>query len=161
MAGDSPRSGGDAGAAASAAAPQVTRVFYLQGMEPREAVTLFRAQAQVRRVAMIADRSVVVVSDIAEKVEQAESLLRQRDAVARTSDPHQPLELLAESPAATRTFRVDGDEVSTVLTVLRSIYQVRELSELADGGGVEVRAAQPILDSSAALLRELGLLAGE
>lgn len=123
-------------------------------------MTLLRSQVQVRQMAMIPDRSVIVVSDVADKVNQSESLLRQRDAVVRATDPHEPLELehLAESQPATRVFRVDSAHVSTVVTLLRAIYQVREVQELAEDNSVSARGAQPILDSSEALLRELGLL---
>ena len=157
----SPRAAGPAQAGTSSAnMPHVTRVFYLQEMEPRDAMTLLRSQVQVRRMATIRDRSVIVVSDVADRVDQSERLLRQRDAVVRATDPHEPLELerLAESPTATRVFRVGSDNMSTVVTVLRSIYQMREVNEFAEDNSVSVRAAQPILDSSEALLRELGLL---
>jgi len=40
--------------------PYVTRVFYLRGIEPREAATLLRSQAQVRRLAMIPGRGAII-----------------------------------------------------------------------------------------------------
>ncbi len=58
-----------------------TRVFYLQGMDPRQAITLLRSQAQVRQVASISHRNVIVVAGIADTVERCETLLREHDAV--------------------------------------------------------------------------------
>ncbi len=156
------RAGGPAQAGTSSAnMPHVTRVFYLQGMEPREAMTLLRSQVQVRQMAMIQDSSAIVVSDVADRVDQSEKLLRERDAVVRATDPHDPLELegLAASPTATRVFRVESVNLTAVATILRSIYQVREVNTSAEENSVSVRGAKLILDSSEALLRELGLLA--
>jgi len=102
-----------------------------------------------------------VVSDTADRVDQSEMLLRQRNAVVRTSDPHKPLDLnsLGKSPFATRVFRVAGDNLNNVVTVLRSIYHVREVNESAENHSVSVTAAKPVLDSSESLLRELSLIA--
>jgi uncharacterized protein YjcR len=130
-------------------------------MDSREAVTLLRSQVQVLQAATIPDRNIIVVSDGAEKVDRSESLLRQQDAIVRVADPHQPLDLkqLQESPPATRVLKVESADTNTVVTLLRAIYQVRDVSESAEERTVTARAAQPVLDSSEALLRELGLLA--
>ena len=143
--------------------PYVMRVFHLQGMEPREAATLLRKQLQIRQIVMIQDRNIIIVADSADKVDHSESLLRQRDAVVRATDPHDPLNLerLPDSPMETRVFRIVDADTKTVITILRSIYQVRELTELVDENSVSVREALPILDASEALLREVGLLAEE
>jgi hypothetical protein len=143
--------------------PYVMRVFYLQGMEPLEAMTLLRSQIQVVQIATIRDRNIIVVADVADRVDRSESLLRQRDAVVRATDPHQPLNLerLPESTIATRVFRIEDADISTVVTVLRSIYQMREVTKFVDENSVSVRAALPILDASEATLRELGLLVEE
>jgi hypothetical protein len=141
---------------------QVTRVFHLQGLEPAEAVRLLRSEVQVRRIATLRGRQVVVVSDAAERVDRSESLLRDRGAVARAVEPHAPLSLEdqpTERPAvATRLFRTS--DPGAALALLRSIYQLRDAAESAEEHGVTVRAPLPVLEASAALLGELGLLAG-
>ena len=141
--------------------PRLTRVFHLQGMETREAVALLRSRVQVRQIAEIRGLDIVIVTEVAEKVDRSESLLRERDAVARAIDPHDPVnpEPSSESPIGTRVFRIEGLDPRGVVTVLRSIYQMREVTELVDGDGVSVRAPLYKLDASEALLRELGLLA--
>ena len=140
--------------------PHATRVFYLQGMSSRDAITLLRMEAQIRQASWIGDRDVIVVAGSTEEVDQCEDLLRQRDVLLRVAEPHEPvaLEGMENSPPATRVFLVDGDNLRTVVTVLRSIYQVREVSEIGEENSVSVSASKPILDSSEALLRELGLL---
>ena len=154
-----------AGGSASASDPMevgvtTMRIFYLQGMSSRDAITLLRMKAHIPQAAWIGDRDVIVIAGSADRVDQCESLLRQRDAVLRAAEPHEPVALggLKQSPPTTRVFPVKGDDLRIVVTVLRSIYQVRELSELVEENSVSVRAAKPILDSSEALLRELGLL---
>ena len=138
----------------------VTRVFYLQGMEPREVLTLLRRQVQVRQIATVRDRNFIIVADTADRVDRSESLLRQRDAVIRASDPHVPLNLdrSSESPIATRVFRIKGTDTSSVMSVLRSIYQMTDVTELADESSVSVNDELSMLDASEALLRELDLL---
>jgi malonyl CoA-acyl carrier protein transacylase len=137
-----------------------TRVFYLQGMDVRQAVTLLRSQAQVLQVASINDRDVIVIAGTADMVERCETLLRERDAILRVAIPHEPVELeaLSRGPLVSHVFRVTDNNIKTAVVVLRAIYQVRELSELTEDNTVSVRATQPVVDSSEALLRELGLL---
>ncbi len=137
-----------------------TRVFYLQGMDPRAAITLLRSQAQVRQVASIKDRDVIVVAGTDDTVDRCETLLREHDAILRVADPYEPVELggAAEVPLATRVFHVVGDNMQAVVVLLRSIYQVRELTEFPQDTTVSVHATQPVLDSSEALFRELELL---
>jgi type II secretory pathway component GspD/PulD (secretin) len=139
----------------------VIRVLYLEGMDPREAVTLLRRHVQVRRVATISGRSLVVVADTLQRVEQAEKLLQhEKNAVSRSVDPHAPLDLerLSEVQPATKTFEVGSANLGPTTTILRAIYQVREVAGSAETGSVTARAAQTVLDSSEALLRELGLI---
>ena len=80
---------------ASAASKYHVRVIYLQGMDPREATTLVRSQADVvaRSWQWISDRNVIVVPDTADVVDRCETLLREHDAVLRVADPHEPVEL--------------------------------------------------------------------
>lgn len=146
---------------ASSDAPYVTRVFYVQGMELREAVTLLRSRVHVRQMAEVITRNAIVVCEVADRVERSESLLRENDALVRATDPHEPVsfERAKDSPLETRVFPVEsGDDAKMVVTILRAIYQMRDMTELADESGVSVRAALPLLDASEELLRELGLL---
>ena len=62
-----------------------------------------------------------------------------------------------EAPAATRVFRVDDG--AGVVVLLRTLYQVKDVSAQAQDRSVTIRAAEPILVASEALLRELKLLA--
>ena len=146
---------------AVAASKLHTRVFYLgEGMTAREAMTLLRSEGDVRHAAAISDRRVVVIADTADVVGKCETLLRERDAVLRIASPHEPLELGGpDDPMVTRVFRVAGNNMQAVVVILRSIYSVRQLSALEGDNTVSVHATQPVLDSSAALLRELELLA--
>jgi hypothetical protein len=143
----------------SSSAPQLTRVFYLQEMETKEATTLLRTEAQVRRLAAIPGRSVLVVSDVEERIVRAESLLRERHAISRTAEPHGPLdfERLAVDVPVGRIFRVDRTASGTAAMLLRAIYQMRGV--IPQEGGVSARAAEALLDASESLLRELELLA--
>lgn len=155
-------SGGLLGAEAPpASAPHLTRVLYLQGMQPREASMLLRTELQIVQLATVPGRDVIVVSDVAAKIDRAGALLREKGALARAADPHGPLDLtgLAGGPGATRVLSVAGAEMNTAVTLLRAIYQVRELEQNAESGSITVHAAAPILDASEALLRELNLLA--
>ncbi len=144
---------------APAPEPRVTRVFYLDEMETREALMQLRIQVRIRSAAVIQEPKVLVVSDVAEQVEQAESVLRLRDAGVRASDPHGPLDFddIASGTSATRVFRLEKGDAPTVITLLRTIYQVREVEELEDGD-VSAHAGAPVLDAIEALLRELDLL---
>ncbi len=140
--------------------PIFTRVLYLQGMEVREAVTLLRSQVHVRQMATIQGRNLVIIAETLDKIEQSETVLRQKDAVSRVAEPHPPLELrkLGKAPAATRTFHVGAGVAASTVTILRSIYQMRELTEEAESNSVSARAAPAVLDAGEALLQELGLL---
>ena len=142
--------------------PRAVRVFYLQGMDATEGTRLLRSQVRVRALATIERRNAVVVSDSADQVVHGEALLRDRGALARTVEPHAPLDLerLAEGPQVGGVFRVAAEEVPTALGLLRSIYGIRELAELGEGGGISARAARPVLDAAEALLTELGFEAG-
>jgi len=147
-------------AGSSAEEPRITRVLYLQGMEPSEAVTLLRSQVQVRQIAEVASANAVVVTEVVQKIERSESLLRERDAVLRSVDPHPPLKFRGkpDSPTETRVFRMEGPEARTAVTVLRAIYQISAV-ESADADSVTATAPSVRLDAAEALLRELGLMA--
>ena len=121
---------------------------------------LLRRQVPIRKIARIPGRNLIVVADVVDKVNRSESLLRQRDAIHRATDPHDPcnLERLREGPVATRIFRIDDDEMDNAVVILRVIYDMREVTELDEENSVSVRDAQTILAASEALLRELGLL---
>ena len=141
--------------------PRLTRVFYLQGMERREAVTLLRSQVQVRQMAEVASVDAVVVTEVAERVDRSESLLREHDALVRAVDPHGPLsfERVPDAEMETRVFAIEGPDTRSAVTVLRAIYQIGELTESADDNSVTVRASPARLDAAEALLRQLELLA--
>ena len=140
--------------------PFVTRVFYLEGIDLREAMTLARQTIHVRSVAIVNSRSVMVVSDAAEPVSQVEALLKQRNVVLRAAEPHAPLylERLQKDPTGTRIFRVERDSMENVVTLLRAIYMVREVKKSEEDSAISASAALPILDAAEALFRELRLL---
>ena len=137
----------------------VTRVFYLEGIDPREAMTLVRS-IEVRSGAIVSSPSAIVVSDGADRVSQAEALLRERNVVVRAAEPHAPLylEQLSKDPTGTRIFRVERDSMGTVETLLRAIYNVREVKKSEEDSAISASAALPILGAAEALFRELGLL---
>lgn len=141
----------------------VTRVMYLKGMEVRDAATLLRSEVSVRRCVWLQERSAVVVADIPERVDQSERLLRQRGVVSRSTDPHGRLDLvlLADEPLATWTFRAVPSGVGDAETVLRTIFDARNLNRSPEEYGFTFQAPQPILDAGKAVLRELKLLAEE
>ena len=138
--------------------PQVVRVFYLQGMDSSLAGKMLIREADVRHIAW--DRGFIVVSDVPDIVDKCEKFLREQHVLVRATDPHKPVkyERLPQSPTATRVFRVQSvDNMKMTQTLLRAIYDV--VGEMQpEGKSVSVSAAQPILDASEALLRELGFL---
>jgi hypothetical protein len=139
--------------------PYVTRVIYIQGMKTIEASGLVRSKVPIDSMTTIDDRNVVICSGGSEKVDQCEKILQQKNAILRAASPHKPLNLadLKKMPIATRTFRIQGD-VRGVAQMLQSMYRIQEVNALAEQNSVSVSAAQPILDASEALLRELGYL---
>lgn len=140
-----------------------TRIFKLQDMDSREAVTLLRTHVQVRQIAEIGDLNVVIVTDVAERVDLSESLLRKHEAVAATIAPHDPLRFdrKDDSPTETRVFRIEGLDTKAAVVVLRSIYGIRALTEREDNSSVTVTAPALKLDAIEALLRALGVSANE
>lgn len=140
--------------------PHLTRVLYLQDIQGPEAMTLCRSQARIVRMAAVGARNAIVVSDVADKVDRCESLLREQDRVARAADPHGPIDFakLEQSEPESRVLAVGTDNARTAAAVLRAIYQVKELEDAQ--GKLTIHAPAMILDSSAALLRELGLMGG-
>jgi hypothetical protein len=145
-------------------APTLTRVrvIYLREIDADEAMKLVRSQADVQREVSLRDRNVIVVAGTGTVLDRCESLLRERDAVVRVADPHEPVELEGRAAAgslATRVFHVTGDDLQSVVVVLRGIYGIKQLSADPLDHVVSVHAPQRILDASEALLRELKLLA--
>ena len=137
------------------------RGIYLRAAS-NDAMTLVRSQADVRRVATILDRNVIVVADVADTVDQCEALLREHHAVVRVADPHAPLELGRYEPdtLVPRVFRiVDDDSLRSVVVVLRAIYSIRVLSEYPPDNTVSIEAPAPVLDAVEAFLSEVKLLA--
>jgi hypothetical protein len=155
------------GMAAAAESPEeearITRVFYLEGMDNKEAVTLLRAQLQVRQIAELTGRDVIIITESAEKADRAESLLHELGVLAGKADPHAPLSFARtlEEEEATRVFRIEGTETSTVVMVMRAIYQMREVTDLSEEDSVVVTAPLAKLDAAEALLAELGMTKGE
>src|SRR5262249_8005747 len=113
--------------------PQVIRVLYLQGMDAHEASTLVRTQVPIERLAELRDSNELVLAGAADKVDQCERLLKQRGVIARTAEPHKPIEFdrLAESPIATRVFRASKD-VRDVQVLFRTLYDLRDLNVLVE-----------------------------
>src|SRR5262245_6518511 len=64
--------------------PMVVRVFYLQGIEPRDAMKVARSEVDVRHLVIVPDRNVLIEGDFPDVVDRSERLLRGRDAVTRT-----------------------------------------------------------------------------
>ncbi len=137
------------------------RVFYLQGIDLREAMMTLRHSLDIRKVVMVKDREALVLSDLADRLDKAETLLRERKAVIRVAEPSAPMftEEFGHDASATRVFDVEAGRTRDVATVLRTIYDARHVQWDDQLNRVTLQAAQPILDSSEALLRELGLLA--
>ena len=129
----------------------VTRVFYLQDVGVREAVTLCRSGAHLLKMASIESLNVVVTSDVVGKIEECEKLLREADAQLRSVDPHEPIDFNALRPSAVelRIFELRTTTPNRAVTLLRSIYQLTEVTEVTDSS-VSVRAAVPILEASEA-----------
>ncbi len=144
----------------SAGESRSTRVFYLKDMGTREAITLLRSEVQVRQIAEIRELHAVVVTETEERITRSETLLRERDGLERAVAPHDPLrfERGSEEQTETRVFRLAGIDPRSAQTVLRSLYQIRELTVLADGTRLSVRTTIPKLEASEALFRELGVL---
>lgn len=153
------RSGSDPEPTSEAAS--LTRVFYLRGIRASEAIALLRSRAQVRRIAEIRDLDVVIVRDDADRVDRSESVLRERDGVARIVNPREPAshDLSDGGRVALRLFRIEGIDERGVVAVLESIYGMREVTDLGEANGLSVRAPRPDLDAAEELLRGLGVLA--
>jgi hypothetical protein len=147
----------------SSDAPLVVRVFYIQHMDAREASRLVRTHIPIKAMVQVDGKNLLGVIDVLDKVEQCGELLRQQDVLLRATDPHKPLEYarLAQSPTATRVFQVPSKYLPDAMVTLGALYDLRngrDVTILADGKSISVRAAQPLLDASEALLRELSFL---
>jgi type II secretory pathway component GspD/PulD (secretin) len=141
---------------------RLTRVFYLQGIDTSEVITLLRSQLQVKQITEFQGREVVIVTETTEKVERCENLLRELDALAKVVEPHAALDFARKPEAenSTRIFTLSENATKTAVVVLRSMYQLRKVTELADKSMVVVTAPPAKLDASEALLKELGVLSG-
>ena len=139
----------------------VTKTLYLEGVDLRDAVAQIRSPLDIRCVAIIKSRGALVISDTADKVDQAVDLFRGKKTLVRVAEPHAPLniEQLAKGPAETRVFRIEEGSMETAVAVFRAIYQVRELEKSEQEGSITVKTARPLLEASESLLGELGLLA--
>ena len=139
--------------------PRVTRVLYLQGMSPHDASVLLRTQIPVSRLVELSNRGIIIVAGAAGMVDQCESILRQRSGLARSADPHKPLDSAAweQKPDTTRSFQIRDNAMRDASLLLR-IYDVKDVKVIATENSISVRTTPPIADACAALLRELGLL---
>lgn len=138
--------------------PIHTRVFYLDGADARETITLLRVEIQVGRIAELRDRQIVIVSETAGRMELVESVLRERGIRARSMEPHPPLAADAGSDdgsTESRVIRHEGLDARLALVLVRSMYGVREVEAREDGTGLSARAPAAVLDAAEALFREL------
>ncbi len=136
------------------------RVVYLQRISAREAMNHVRRTHYIRNAAIIASRDALILSDEAGKLDQAVMLLKREGYVARVAIPHGSLDIEAlanESAAAQRVFDVASGQMENVILVLRAIYRVK-VRPPDQRYTLTVQAPLPILDSSEALLRDLGLI---
>lgn len=140
----------------------IVRVFRFDRLATHEALTLLRREVAIRSAAALDQEKVILVGDVAARVERAEGVLRDRDPGLLASDPHGPLDLdaLSREPVATRVFPIAAGRAPDAMTLLRAIYRIREQTDLPEGGGLAVQAAPRVLDAIGATLRELDLLPG-
>jgi type II secretory pathway component GspD/PulD (secretin) len=139
---------------------RVTRVFYLQEIDVREAITMLRSQFHVRQLAMVSGSDTIIVTETPDKVDRCEGLLRELGSLARAAEPHEPLDFARNAAAEedTRIYHIDGLDTKIVVSVMRAIYQIRQLTELAEKSSVIVTAPKARLDAIEALLQELDVL---
>lgn len=136
------------------------RIFTLQDMDYGEAMPLLRADAKLAKMAAVPELGVLVVRDTADRLEHAESLLREREALAEVVDPHEGVPSMKKPvPFRQRLYRIRGADRQSIAIVLRAIYGARHL-ELRDEDGISVRDWAPELDRIEAMLATLGVLAG-
>jgi len=137
-----------------------TRVFYLQEMEVQEAMRLLRIAHSVRNIAAVGS-STLIVLDHQETIEQCERTLTERGALLRSVEPHEPRSWAPDedTPTETRVFEIaQRASVPTIMTVLRSIYGLRDLEVSADETSIEATANSDLLDQVEAMLNELDAL---
>jgi hypothetical protein len=141
--------------------PRATRIFFLDNLNLQDVTSLLRSQVRVRSFAVIQDEHAVVVSDVADTVDQAEGLLTDLDPGLRAVAPHPALRSGPAKPAEIRVhvLRLQTDAAPAAVTIVRSIYPDAELTSLSDGIRASVRAEPEVLAAIVATLRELGLLA--
>ncbi len=139
-----------------------TRILYLrEGVALSDAMTLLRTEVSVRKIASVLDLSVLIVKDSLDRVALCERLLTDRNAIIRTADPHDPEPTRSRSdqiPSETRIFRIDGIDRGDAITVLRTIYDSRDLALLPEEDAFSVTAPAAKLDNIEALLGVLGVL---
>jgi hypothetical protein len=121
-----------------------------------------RRANDIRKAVIVRERGAMVVSDTADKVGQVEALLKEKGVLAGATEPCGPLYLeeLSRAPGEIRVFHVEGDSMKTAQTVLRTMYDVRDIRISEEDHTLQITAAPPILASSEALLKELRLLSG-
>ncbi len=141
-------------------ATTVTRVFYLKGMDTREAAMLLRSRVQIHRLAEVREIDAVIVRDSPTRVDSSETLLRDLDGISKTTTASEPVTLERErqNASVTRVFWVNAVDTRTVIAVLRSIYGIREARDSGRTSSISVQGALPDLDAAEVLLRGLGVL---
>ncbi len=145
---------------AAVAAPRVVRLFFLQRIEPHDALKLLRTEASIRSVAMVQSRRALVVSGSAAEIEKAAALLAARQAVLRSASPLAPLDVaaLASGPASERSFAIAASEERDADLLFRTILGVRDIDRHRETQSLVVRGATPLLDAGEKLLAALGML---
>jgi hypothetical protein len=136
-------------------------VIHLQQLSAAEAMTLLRVEVGVAAVSALTDPDLLVIRDLPEQVERSERLLRSRDAVAATAEPHPPLVLLRSPDAlpAERLYEMNAPEkAKRGVTVLRALYGTKSTEIVDLPPGLRIRDTPEILDSIGALFRALGWL---
>ena len=138
-----------------------TRIFYLQDMNSREAVTLLRQEVQIRRVAHFDGKGLIVVADDPARVDRSEALLRERDALVRVVEPYEPVDpnRAPEDLIAERDFIINESDFKMASILPRVLYGAQEITEDADANRLTMRDPERVLDAVEALFRELNLLA--
>lgn len=141
-------------------APQVSRVFYLDRIDPATALRELRVQVGIAHVAVLEEPRALVVRDLAAQVDRAEAVLSELGGFERAVEPHPPIasQRPPEAELVERELRFRGDHAKTGKILLRSLYGVKTIVETADPAGLTIRDTEAIVDAIEALLGELGLL---
>jgi hypothetical protein len=137
----------------------VTRVFHTQGMELEEARTLLRP-IHLRRFVWVQGRDAIVVSSFGDDIARSESLLKEKGVLVRAVEPFAPmyLEDLPKEPAETRTYHVPSEFLKSAQSMIRTFFDVREVTISEEDHTVSARASLARLEAAEALFKELDLL---